>query len=230
MQNCTISMAEDKVIITYTDGAKQVFARQDFPKVFLQWQSHSRMKMFEMLQNRGDTAVKTMPGHLPTLATYGQEEFFVNLSTRGMGVLPKASLLDSVSELFEDAKRKAADKPMKESLTERVAAVKEFYCDHENFDTSVIGGLEIFEGQTANNIAKNPVASLLYSGEAPAFPSYQFNGVMEMITKENKYFRFLLAARELFAHDAFHIKQIHYPFGYLFHLSQVKNKTPFPKK
>ena len=93
-----------------------------------------------------------------------------------------------------------------------------------------MGGLEIFEGQTYKNLLTDPRAALLYSGEAPKFPSYQINGVIKFVNKGDIYFRFLLAARELFARDTFHVHQIHYPFGYLFFPIEIKNKTPFPRR
>ncbi|WP_287585931.1 hypothetical protein, partial [Candidatus Borrarchaeum sp.] len=62
------------------------------------------------------------------------------------------------------------------------------------------------------------------------FPSYQFNGVVGFVDSENPYFRFLRAARELFAFDSFHIPQIRYPYGFLFHVVEIQDKTPFPRR
>ncbi len=77
---------------------------------------------------------------------------------------------------------------------------------------------------------RNPRASLLYTGKAPYYPSYQFNVIVSIIDVDNPYYVFLRAARELFASDAFHIPQTRYPFGYLFHVVEVLDKTPYPRR
>ena len=118
---------------------------------------------------------------------------------------------------------------MEREYFQRMKIVEEFYNNFESFGQYLLGGLEIFEGKTFLNLQKNPKASLLFTGEAPKFPSYQFNGIIEIINEKNPYFRFLLAARELFAHNPFHVKQTSYPFGYLFYAIEIKDKTPFPR-
>ena len=75
-----------------------------------------------------------------------------------------------------------------------------------------------------------PFASLLYTGTAPRFLSFQFNGIMNIIQNKNQYYQFLLSARELFAFDSFHVLQGRYPFGYLFYVVNIKEKTPYSKK
>ncbi|WP_320129850.1 pyridoxamine 5'-phosphate oxidase family protein [uncultured Sphaerochaeta sp.] len=228
--NYAINIENQDIVIQYPDGTQQKLTVQNFPEDFLRWQSVSRTKMFEVMEHKDASAIKSMPGHLPTLATSSDGIFPINLSTRGMGVLPKESILSEVSELFIETKRKMADFSQDESLRQRVSVVKDFYADYQNFDAYIVGGLEIFEGQTARNIANNPLVSLLYSGEAPVFPSYQFNGVIRIVSDSDPYYQFLLAARELFAMDKFHIHQTNYPFGYLFYLHDAKNKTPFSRK
>ncbi len=47
--------------------------------------------------------------------------------------------------------------------------------------------------------------------------------------RDNPYYRFLLAARELFAYDAFHVMQHRYPHGYVFHVCEIIDKTPIPE-
>ncbi len=221
----------NQITVSLQNGGRETVESRPFPEPFLQWQAAARMKMFDLLQQSGAQHARTMPGHLPTLATLGGGALFpVNLTTRGLGVLPKESLLADITEKFIRAREQAADLSAEESLSARVDAIRAFYGDAQNFDPYLLGGLEIFEGQTARNIAQNPFVSLLYSGEAPVFPSYQFNGVMRVVPDADPYYRFLLAARELFAFDAFHVHQIRYPFGYLFYLVEEKNKTPFSRK
>lgn len=220
----------NQITITFQNESRETVEFKPFPDPFMQWQASARMKMFDLLQQSGAERARSMPGHLPTLATSGSGQFPINLSTRGLGVLPKQSLLAEITALFTRAREKAGDVSAEESLSARVDAIRAFYGDAQNFDPYLLGGLEIFEGQTARNIAQNPFVSLLYSGEAPVFPSYQFNGVMRIVPEDDPYYKFLLAARELFAFDAFHIHQIRYRFGYLFYLVEEKNKTPFSRK
>ena len=120
--------------------------------------------------------------------------------------------------------------PGKRPWTRRIRALKEFYCDEMFFDTWTLGGLEIFDGQTLQNLQSNPFCALLFTGDAPRYPSYQFNAVAELVGQGNAYFRFLLAARQMFSRDAFHIFQSQYSMGYLFHIVGIKNKTPYPRK
>lgn len=217
------------VSVSFPDGREASLGTTPLPEPFLQWQAAARIKMFEVLQQAGAAHVRSMPGHLPTMATVSDGLFPVNLSTRGFGVLPKASRLADITALFEAARMKAASDSSEKSLSDRVAAVREFYSDYNNFDPCLLGGLEIFEGEGARNIMSRPFVSLLYSGEAPRFPSYQFNGVIRVVSEGDPHYHFLLAARELFAFDAFHIRQPRYPFGYLFYPVESKDKTPFPR-
>lgn len=225
-----LDIREEEITVSFPGGRQEAVRTKPFPDPFIKWQVSARMKMFDLLQQKGAGHARSMPGHLPTLATVSDGLFSVNLSTRGLGVLPKPSLLSEMTALFVEAREKAAAGSVEDSLSDRVAAVRAFYGDARNFDPYFLGGLEIFEGQTARNISRTPFASLLYSGEAPVFPSYQFNGVMRVVSGDDPYYLFLLAARELFAFDAFHVRQVRYPFGYLFYLVEEKDKTPFPRK
>lgn len=201
-----------------------------FPNNFLEWQMVTRQIMFKMLKNHGASGIKMQPGHLPVMATWSKGSFPVNLATRGMGLVPKEDLLDKFSSLFENTKKDTAEISLEQSLPKRLEVLEEFYNNTENFDESILGGLEIFEGQTAKNLKNRPLASLIFTGTPPKYPSYQFNGVVNRVENGNPYYRFLLAARELFATDTFHIHQIRYPFGYIFHVVEIKDKTPYPKR
>jgi hypothetical protein len=186
--------------------------------------------MFKMMEDYGGKSVNMAPVHLPVLASMDGGMFPINLTTRGIGVLPKEERLAEFTATFQNAKVHVARSEYEKSLTDRVRVANELYKDPELFNPYILGGLEIFEGLTSKNLMKNPVASLLYTGEAPRFPSYQLNGIIEFIKPKNPYYEFLLAARELFAFDHFHVTQNNYPYGYLFHVTEIKNKTPFTRK
>jgi hypothetical protein len=206
------------------------FPRVPLPAPFLEWQSAARLRMCERLAQEGARSMRSQPVHLPVLASMGAGPFPINLATRGIGLLPKPEYLETFTVRFESVIRAAAGQPWEATLPQRAAAVCEFYAEAAHADPWVLGGLEIFEGQTPANLRRNPLAALLYTGEPPAYPSYQFDGVVQFVEGDDPRFRFLLAARELFAQDAFHIHQIHYPHGYLFYPVGIRDKTPYPRR
>ena len=212
----------------YTGGVS--FPRVPLPEDFLLWQSQARLNMFQLMEQKGAQAISMAPVHLPVLASLGDGSFPINLSTRGIGVLPRQEHLEEFTKKFRSALSHVEMTRFSESLRDRVSCAKEFYSVPALFDPHILGGLEIFEGQTSKNLMKNPKASLLYTGEAPKFPSYQLNGVISFVESGDPYYEFLLAARELFAFDSFHVKQKQYPYGYIFHVTEIRNKTPFPRK
>jgi hypothetical protein len=219
-----------ETIAVQVNGEMLQFRPQPLPQTFLEWQSHARLQMFEKLSQKGAGAVKTQPAHIAVMATMSYGQFPVNLASKGLGLLPAIDLVEQVTCDINAVRDETASLPVEESLPRRVAVMRSFYEDIQNFDDTILGGLEIFEGQTASNLARDPRASLLYSGEAPAYPSFQFNGVVRRVEGDDIYFKFLLAARELFALDQFHIHQVQYPFGYLFHVVETKDKTPYPRR
>jgi hypothetical protein len=216
--------------VTLLGHGRVTLPRARLPDDFLVWQSQARLTMFKMMEDHGGKSVKMAPVHLPVLASLGEGMFPINLATRGIGVLPKEEKLLEFTSKFRNAQTSADRSRFSENLSERVGEAKEFYKNPELFNPYILGGLEIFEGQTSKNLMENPTVSLLYTGEAPKFPSYQLNGIIEFIQPKNPYYEFLLAARELFAFDNFHIAQHNYPYGYLVHIVEVINKTPFSRK
>jgi hypothetical protein len=225
-----IILQDEGLTIQYDDGKINHYTLQPLPEKFLTWQSTSRIKMFETIRDKGVNSMKFLSAHLPVLSTFCKGDSFANLSSKGLGLLPVKSKIDEFINLFRETKESFAKSSSNESILNRMEAVLKFYANIENFNPFLLGGLEIFEGKTAENIQKNPHASLLFTGSAPTFFSLQLNGIIDIIQNDNPYYQFLLAARELFASDAFHIKQIKYPFGYLFYIVNLREKTPFTRK
>jgi hypothetical protein len=211
-------------------GQAVSYNRCSFPVSFIEWQSKSRMQMFHHMAHAGAASVHSQPAHLPVLATLGSGEFPINLASRGIGLLPKQDLLEKYIQLLVCAKNEASGKKWEDSLPARIDAISQFYSNVEEINPMLLGGLEIFEGKTAENSRSNPHVSLLYTGEPPQYPSYQFNCIVEILPPDDLRYQFLLAARELFAFDAFHITQHRYPFGYAFHLVEILEKTPYPRR
>lgn len=220
----------EQVSIKYQNGEIKNYTIQLLPEVFLQWQSNSRLGMFEQLEKSGIHSIKALPAHLPVLATIGEDRTFANLATKGLGLLPVKNKLNEFLNLFLKTKSSCSSAPWESTIIKRMETALKFYKDLDNFDTTLLGGLEIFEGKTAKNLIYSPFASLLYTGIAPKFLSFQFDGIIEIIQNKNLYYQFLLSAREIFAFDSFHVKQINYPFGYLFHIINIREKTPFSRK
>jgi hypothetical protein len=70
---------------------------------------------------------------------------------------------------------------------------------------------------------------MTYGPEGPQYISFQVNGRVEVLEKENPHYRFLLASRKLFEFDAFHLFQTDYPFGYLIRIVETRNKSPWSR-
>ncbi|WP_420264699.1 hypothetical protein [Candidatus Magnetominusculus dajiuhuensis] len=206
------------------------------PERYLSWLVTSRINFIsEMREGR---PLRYFSAHLPVMATWpsrgseaGGDLYPINMTVKGIGLIPRLELLDSYSEMFEDI---AASSSTKHDITERIAAINKLYGDIGNFDPSVLGGLEIFGGKTLANLNENNKASLLYvgmqhTGSGVSYISFQVNGLIEILNKDNPYYRFLLASRKLFEFDKFHIFQPDYPFGYLIRVVEVMDKSPWPK-
>jgi hypothetical protein len=220
-----VEIIRDSIRVKMDDGDVEVPSAK-LPQKFLEWQSSARMELFRALHSASTSSIKVQPAHIAVLATTDSSTFRVNLASRGMGVLPKEASLERFSALFEGSARDTASIAPEESIRRRAMDAQQFYSDPKNFDERLLGGLEIFEGRSEKNIQDYPFASLLFSAPPPHFTSYQLNGVIEFVDKENPHYRFLRSARELFARDAFHVLQYDYPKGYIFHVSEVIEKTP----
>jgi hypothetical protein len=169
------------------------------------------------------------------MATWSKNEPFpVNMTVKGIGLIPKQNLISNYTDIFEETLADTRSIPWSESLSDRIEAIKRLYGRLEDFDQTVIGGLEIFKGKAYENLQANPYASLHYVGMSTAsqsnpYISFQINGEVEMLEKDNIYYRFLLASRRLFEFDKFHLHQPDYPWGYLIKVAEVRDKSPWLK-
>ncbi len=214
------------------------------PFPFLKWLVSERMRFLNEM-----TAGKRMryfSAHLPVMATWREgEEFPVNLTVKGIGLIPREDCIMDYIDLFESTLARARIMPWKESLPMRIKAMERLYSDIENFDPGLLGGLEIFDGNAMRNMRENKRASLLYMGvsvdhakidtvtpERPVaiqYISFQVNGYVEILNKDNIHYRYLLSARRLFEFERFHIYQPDYPSGYLIRIKEVKDKSPWSR-
>lgn len=214
------------------------------PVEFLQWLVASRMRFLEGMKE--GRPMRYFSAHLPVMATWRErEEFPVNLTVKGIGLIPREDIILDYIDLFEATIAEARASSWAQSLPRRREVMERLYSDIENFDSSLLGGLEIFEGTAFKNMRDNSRVSLLYMGVShdpegvdkvsPSRPvavqyiSFQVNGTVEILGKDNVYYRYLLAARRLFEFDRFHLYQPDYPFGYLIKVIEVRDKSPWPR-
>lgn len=197
------------------------------PEAFLEWQCHDRQEMFADL-GQGKMP-RFLASHLPVLSTLNHEEgaeFPIRSSTKGVGLFPKSEhLAEHVAEINECLER-WGDDTTRRSLEQRIEAAVSLYSRPERIDSSVFGGIEIFRGKSYQNLRHDGRATLLFTGFAPRYLSYQFDCLAEILDADDLRFEFLRGMRLLFDTQSFHIRQPQYPFGYVFHLRQVIDKTP----
>lgn len=201
------------------------------PEHILKWLVSSRLHLLDEI--RSGKAINHFAAHLPVMATWKDgSPFPVNMTVKGIGLIPKEKLLEGFSEFFEDVFIQAKDKPWKQSLLQRIDTLFTLYRDIDQFDRALLGGLEIFEGNALCNVKRNPYASLHYSGTTDTsgqlrYISFQINGSVELLGKDDPYYRFLLASRKLFEYEQFHLPQVDYPWGYLIRIQEVRDKSPW---
>jgi hypothetical protein len=203
------------------------------PDHFLEWLVSSRIKFLgDMVQGK---PLRYFSAHLPVMATWREgDPFPVNMTVKGIGLIPKTEHMQDYTDIFESALAASRTKEWQESLPERVEAMNRLYGDPGKFDSTVLGGLEIFEGKALENLRENPYVSLLYVGMSHGehgmlYTSFQVNGTVEILGKDSPHYRFLLASRKLFEFDKFHLFQPDYPFGYLIKVLEVRDKSPWSK-
>ncbi len=204
----------------------------EIPKHCLEWLVESRRRYLKRLMS--GEPLTYFSAHLPVVATWTEGEEFPNMTAKGIGLLPRGNLLHHFIDLFQETLEKVRDMRWSESWGIRVDTLFKLYSDVENFDPSKLGGLEIFEGRTLQNLRRNPRASLLYAGIKEdegkvGYISFQVNAEVEIVGKDNDCYRFLLLGRKLFEFDKFHLYQPDYPFGYIFKVKEVRDKSPWSR-
>ena len=205
----------------------------EIPLKFMEWLVDSRRTFLKSMM-RGEP-LTYFSAHLPIVATWsGDGDFPVNLTAKGIGLIPKEERIEFFSNLFESVLEEVRGIPWSRSLGKRASVLFELYSDVGNFDPSLLGGLEIFGGRTLENIRKNRKASILFAGLREeggrvSYISFQINARVEIVDEEDRRYRFLLLARKLFEFDRFHLYQPDYPFGYIFKVEEVVDKSPWSR-
>ncbi len=71
---------------------------------------------------------------------------------------------------------------------------------------------------------------MIHTPDGIEYLSFQVNSKVTILEKGDSYYRFLLASRKLFEFEKFHLYQPDYPFGYLFQVVDVIDKSPWSRK
>lgn len=221
-----VSVTEDRARWT-RNGKAQEFEIVELPEKFIRWQLDYKHSIYDAIER--DDYIAFNAGHLPVVGTWTEESFVPNLANKGVGFTPKDEYLDQYLELVEGAVEQIEELPphaVNETRDLRIRTAREFYSHPEHIDWRRVGLLEIFEGTTFRNLTQNPFASVLWTGNSPVFVSFQADCVVEVISPEDKRYRFCWAMRRLFEYEPFHVVQTMYPYSYCFWVFAWKNKTP----
>lgn len=209
------------------NGATREFEIKELPDAFVRWQLDYKHGIYDAIER--DEYVAFNAGHLPVVATHGSGSMVPNLANKGVGFTPKDEHIDYYLDRVESAVAQIKELPndaVGETRDLRVSTARELYSHPEHIDWRRLGLLEIFEGSTLRNLSENPLASVLWTGNAPVFVSFQVDCVVEIITPEDPRYRFSWAMRRLFEYEPFHVVQTMYPYSYCFWVYNHKDKTP----
>ena len=209
------------------NGSSKQFDVKELPEQFVRWQLDYKHSIYDAIER--DEYIAFNAGHLPVVGTWTDESIVPNLANKGVGFTPKDEHMDHYLKLVEDAVEEIAALPphaVNETRDLRIKTAREFYAHPEHIDWRRLGLLEIFEGGTFKNLSENPFASVLWTGNAPVFVSFQVDCIVEIITPDDPRYRFSWAMRRLFEYEPFHVVQTMYPYAYCFWVFDYKNKTP----
>ena len=200
---------------------------ETLPDSFITWQVSERMRMFKQLQS--NIKPTFFAPHLPTLITYDSSEeglaFPVNAACKGVGLVPNRKNISTIVKQLSEAYNHIESKGFEETLQDRINLASMFYSKLDSIDKKSLGGIEIFESKSYENIMKNHYVSLFFIGGIPDYKSYQINCVAEIIDSGQPFNEFIRLMRGLFEDARFHYQQPVYPYVIKYHVVQVMEKT-----
>jgi hypothetical protein len=186
------------------NGREREFEIKELPPKFIRWQLDYKHSVYDAIER--DEYVAFNAGHLPVVGTRDNDSLVPNLANKGVGFTPKDEYLEYYLKLVEDAVAQIKELPphaVNDTRELRLCTARELYNHPEHIDWRRLALLEIFEGNTFRNLAANPLASVLWTGNAPVFVSFQADCVVEVITPEDLRYRFAWAMRRLFEYEPF---------------------------
>ena len=149
----TINVNQEKECIEVeTNNKKSKYNLQKLPDDFIQWQINERIKLFDDLKNRKQP--KFLSSHLPTLVTINNDRknFPVNAVCKGLGLVTIDIQLNKVSDEIKAILNEINKIDIFESIDKRIQGAMLLYDNKEKINKYALGGLEIFETKTYNNI------------------------------------------------------------------------------
>ena len=209
------------------NGQSRTFEVKELPPKFVRWQRDYKHSIYDAIER--DEYIAFNAGHLPVVGTWDSNALVPNLANKGIGFTPKDEHLDHYLALVEDAVEQISKLPphaTNQTRELRINTAREFYKHPEHIDWRRLGLLEIFEGSTFKNLTENPMASVLWTGNAPVFVSFQVDCLVEIITPGDPRYRFSWAMRRLFEYEPVHVVPTMYPYAYCFWVIGYKDKTP----
>jgi hypothetical protein len=222
-----VRVTESVARLSQNGEPPQEFEIIELPETFVKWQLDYKRGVYDAIER--DEYVAFNAGHLPVVATWSPDAIVPNLANKGVGFTPKDEYIDHYLELLETAVEEIRALPphaVDQTRKLRVDTAREFYRHPEHVDWRRLGLLEIFEGETFKNLTRRPLASVLWTGDAPVFPSYQVDCVVEIIPTDHPRYRFSWAMRRLFEYEPFHVVQTIFPYAYTFWVHGWTDKTP----
>ena len=192
---------------------------------FIDWQRGERKQLMELLKK--DKNPVFLSPHLPTLITFdlNNPDFPVNTVCKGVGLVAIEDKLAEINQEMSQIVKKIKNQDFKKTLSLRLDAANIFYDKPEIMDGYALGGLEIFESKSFENIQKNPRVSLFFVGNSPSYKSYQLNCIAEIISPDHPFYHFIMNMRSLFEEARFHYQQPVYPFAIRYHIVQILDKS-----
>jgi hypothetical protein len=101
------------------------------PTKCMEWLVSSRIKFLHTMKDGHPT--KYFAAHLPVMATWNQGQSFpVNMTVKGLGLLPDEDSLQHYTDIFESVIAEARAMPWQESMHIRLKAISTLYGDIEN--------------------------------------------------------------------------------------------------
>jgi len=205
-------------------GERLTFSRAQLPDPFMKWLIDGRRAMYDLLEGKGTAPF--FASHLPVVVTRNRQgPLPFNTGNKGVGVLPLAEQIPSYCDLLEEVLEGTRGEPVGDTLKRRLDAVRR-PLDAGHISNRALITLEIFERNTFRNLAEFPLATLHYTDQGPVYLSYQIDAVVEILPPGHPEYRFAFLSRQLFEQDPFHITQTRFPYAYLFHPVEIKDKTP----
>ncbi len=193
---------------------------------FFSWQLSTRLKSLRILIGE-EKGVPNFSTHTAVLATKSAREgFTINCCIKGLGLVPKAEYLESLSAKALELIEKARNYGAADTFKERVQFLIELYSNPDIFDRRFLSSIEMYYKRSYENILKDPRSTLLFYDQTSGY-SVMFNVVAELIDNNDIFYRYVVAI-----HDLFHIprnpetKIDRYKYAYRFWPIECYDKTP----